>query len=64
MMKLFKFRLYQTINQSSQLNQHIVSCRLVYNWALDQNVKTYEQIGKAISRFNLNKLIPKLKNQN
>jgi putative transposase len=27
-------------------------------------VKTYEQIGKSISRFDLNKLIPNLKNQN
>ena len=64
MMKAFKFRLYPTIDQSNQLNQHIGSCRFVYNWALDQKVKTYEQIGKSISRFDLNKLIPNLKKQN
>jgi putative transposase len=64
MMKAFKFRLYPTINQSSQLNQHIGICRFVYNWALNQKVKTYEQIGKSISRFDLNKLIPNLKQQN
>jgi putative transposase len=58
MIKAFKFRLYPTIDQSKQLNQHIGSCRFVYNWALDQKVKTYEQIGKSISRFDLNKLIP------
>ncbi len=63
MMKAFKFRLYPTINQSNQLNQHIGICRFVYNWALNQRVKTYEQIGKSISRFDLNKLIPNLKKQ-
>ena len=64
MKKAFKFRLYPTIDQSNQLDQHIGSCRFVYNWALDQKVKTYEQIGKSISRFDLNKLIPNLKKQN
>ena len=43
MKKAFKFRLYPTIDQSNQLDQHIGSCRFVYNWALDQKVKTYEQ---------------------
>ena len=63
MMKVFKFRLYPTIYQSKQLNQHISSCRFVCNWVLDQKVKTYEQIGKSISMFDLNKLIPNLKKQ-
>jgi len=64
MMNAVKFRLYPTTNQSSQLNQHIGSCRFVYNWALDQKVKTYAQTGKSISRFDLNKLIPTLKKEN
>jgi len=64
MMKAFKYRLYPTDGQSNRLNQHIGSCRFVYNWALDQKVKTYEQTGKSISRFDLNKLIPVLKKQN
>lgn len=63
-MKAFKFRLYPTTAQAGQLNQHIGSCRFVYNWALDQKTKTYEQTGKSISRFDLNKLIPTLKVQN
>jgi putative transposase len=64
MMKAFKFRLYPTTKQAVQLNQHIGSCRFVYNWALDQKIKTYEQTGKSISRFDLNKLIPVLKTSN
>ncbi|AKB21124.1 Mobile element protein [Methanosarcina sp. WH1] len=64
MMQAFKFRLYPTTTQAIQLNQHIGSCRFVYNWALDQKIKTYEQTGESISRFDLNKLIPTLKASN
>ncbi|AKB20494.1 Mobile element protein [Methanosarcina sp. WH1] len=64
MMQAFKFRLYPTTTQAIQLNQHIGSCRFVYNWALDQIIKTYEQTGESISRFDLNKLIPTLKVSN
>jgi putative transposase len=64
MMKVFNFRLYSTIDQSNQLNQHIGSCRFVYNWAFDRKLIKYEQIRKSISRFDLNKLIPILKKQN
>ena len=64
MMKAFKFRLYPTEAQAGKLNQHIGSCRFVYNWALSQKIKTYEQTGKSISRFDLNKLIPVLKTSN
>jgi len=61
MMKVFNFRLYPTIDQSNQHNQHIGSCRFIYNLALDQKAKTYERIGESISRFELNKLIQNLK---
>jgi len=64
MMKAFKFRLYPTATQAIQLNQHIGCCRFVYNWALDQKIKSYEQTGKSISRFDVNKLLPALKASN
>ncbi|AGB49667.1 transposase, IS605 OrfB family, central region [Methanomethylovorans hollandica DSM 15978] len=64
MLKAFKFRLYPTLTQAVQLNQHIGSCRFVYNWALDQKIITYEQTGKSVSRFDLNKMIPALKESN
>jgi len=63
-MKAFKFRLYLTINQSNHLSQHIRSCRFVYNCARNQKVKTHELIGRSISRFDFDKLIPNLKKQN
>ena len=64
MIKVFQFRPYPTIDQSNQLNQHIDSCRFIYNCMLDQKVKTYEQMLELIYRFDLNKLIPNLKKQN
>ena len=53
MMKAYRFRLYPSTTQADQLNQHIGSCRFVYNWALDKKIKTYEQTKKSISRFDL-----------
>ncbi|WP_292391871.1 IS200/IS605 family element RNA-guided endonuclease TnpB, partial [Methanosarcina sp. UBA5] len=63
MMKAYRFRLYPTVEQSNQLDQHIGSCRFVYNWALDQKIKTYEQTKKSISHFDLDKRLPELKKE-
>jgi putative transposase len=63
MLKAFKYRLYPTKKQANQFNQHIGSCRFVYNWALDTKIKTYEQTGKSVSRYDLNKMMPALKEQ-
>jgi putative transposase len=63
MLKAFKYRLYPTKKQANQFNHHIGSCRFVYNWALDTKIKTYEQTGKSISRYELNKKMPALKEQ-
>jgi len=41
--------------------QHFGACRFIYNWALEQKIKTYEQDGKSVSRFDLNKGITILK---
>ena len=64
MMKAFKFRLYPTTTQAVQLNQHIGSCRFVYNWALEQKIRSYEQTKKSVSKFDLNRQIPILKKDN
>ena len=40
MMKAFNFRLYPTIDQSNQLNQHIGSCRFVYNWVRKVGIRS------------------------
>jgi putative transposase len=61
MLKAYKFRLYPTKIQKEQFAKHIGSCRFVYNWALDQKIKTYQQTEKSISQFDLNKQIKILK---
>ena len=63
MLKAFKYRLYPTKKQANQFNQHIGNCRFVYNWALDIKIKTYAQTGKSVSRYDLNKMMPALKEQ-
>lgn len=63
MLKAYKFRLNPTASQISMLEQHIGSCRYVYNWALEQKIKTYEQTGKSLSQFDLNKQLTVLKKE-
>jgi putative transposase len=62
-LKAYKYRLNPTKNQETLINKHIGSCRLVYNWALEQKIKTYEQTGKSINHMGLDKLLPALKTE-
>ena len=61
MLKAYKYRMYPTKEQQEQFYQHFGACRFVYNWALEQKIKTYEQDGKSVSRFALNTKITELK---
>jgi putative transposase len=61
MLKAYKYRIKPSKKQESLINKHIGSCRLVYNWALEQKIKTYEQTGKPINHMDLDKLLPILK---
>lgn len=63
MLKAYKYRLKPTKKQETLINKHIGSCRLVYNWALEQKIKTYEQTGKSINHMGLDKLLPILKTE-
>ncbi|TGC10619.1 IS200/IS605 family element RNA-guided endonuclease TnpB [Methanolobus halotolerans] len=60
MLKAYKYRMYPTKEQEEKFFQHFGCVRVIYNWALEQKIKTYEQDGKSISRFSLNKMIPEL----
>jgi putative transposase len=64
MLKAYKYRLKPTKNQIILLEKHIGSCRYIYNWALNLKIKTYEQTGKSISQFDINKQITILKKEN
>jgi putative transposase len=63
MSKAYKYRMHPTKEQEEMFFQHFGSCRFVYNWALEQKIKTYEQDGKSVSRFTLNTMITKLKEE-
>ncbi|MGM0770292.1 MAG: IS200/IS605 family element RNA-guided endonuclease TnpB [Halobacteriota archaeon] len=61
MLKAYKYRLYPNKEQEKKFLQHIGAGRFIYNWALEQKIKSYELDGKSVSRFTLNKMIPELK---
>jgi len=61
MMKNLILSYIQQLINLTNLNNILVVTVLVRNWILDQKVKTYKQIGKSISRFDLNELIQNLK---
>ncbi|WP_319507215.1 IS200/IS605 family element RNA-guided endonuclease TnpB [uncultured Methanolobus sp.] len=63
MLKAYKYRMYPTKEQEEMFFQHFGACRFIYNWALEQKIKTYEQDGKSASRFDLNNKITELKKE-
>jgi len=61
MLKAYKYRMYPDENQIEMFHKHFGACRYIYNWALENKIKSYEQEGKSISRFELNGKIRMLK---
>ena len=61
MLRAYKYRMYPIKNQKEMINKHFGACRYVYNWGLEQKIRTYKENGKSISRFTLNKEITLLK---
>jgi len=59
MLRAYKYRLKPTKDQTESFKKHIGSCRFVYNWALEQKIKSYEQNKKSLSRFELQSILVK-----
>ncbi|WP_048143078.1 IS200/IS605 family element RNA-guided endonuclease TnpB [Methanosarcina horonobensis] len=57
MLKAYKYRIYPSKKQKEMIQVHFGACRFVYNWALEQKIKTYEQTKKPISRFDLQHIL-------
>lgn len=57
MLKAYKYRIYPNKYQKKLIKVHFGACRFVYNWALEQKIKTYEQDKKSISRFDLQRIL-------
>jgi putative transposase len=53
MLKAYKYRIYPTIDQQKKIDHTIDVCRLVYNLALEVNIRAYKEHGVKISSFGL-----------
>jgi len=60
---MFKFRLYPSRKQIGFLEDQFELCRQTHNWLLASCKGTYEETGKTLSKFDLNKSLPCLKTQ-
>src|SRR5665647_693971 len=49
MLKAYKYRLYPNDGQKIMFEKQFGACRWVYNWALDQKIKTYETEQKTLT---------------
>jgi putative transposase len=63
MLKAYKYRLSPDEMQREMFLKHIGACRFVYNWSLEQKIKVYEIDKKALTRFDLNNMLPALKGE-
>ena len=57
MLKAYKCRIYPDKDQIEFITVHFGACRFVYNWALEQKIKSYEQNNKSLSRYDLQKIL-------
>ena len=55
--KSFKFRIYPNKEQEILLAKHFGACRFIYNWALEQKIKSYENDKTNLSRFDLQSMV-------
>lgn len=61
--KAFKFRLYPTSEQRTQIHRTIGCCRYIFNHCLATWQATYEETGKGLSYGKCSAMLPKLKQQ-
>src|SRR3989304_738278 len=59
--KSFKYRLYPNNEQATLLDKHFGCCRLIYNWSLGEKTRVYQDTGKSLSRYKLQKQLPEMK---
>ena len=59
----YKYKILPTVEQVELLEQHFGSARFIYNYFLDLKSKTYEESKVTLSRYDLQKLIPSLKEE-
>lgn len=61
--KSYRFRLYPTPYQEQLLLQQAGACRWVWNWALEQKIKSYNKETKKSVKIDLSRMLTELKKQ-
>lgn len=61
--KAYRYRLYPNKAQATLLDKHFGCVRLIYNHALDEKIKFYEQTGKSLSRYKIQAQLPVMKKE-
>ena len=56
--------MYPNHEQEAKIIQTFGAVRFVYNWSLEQKIKAYETKNIMVSRFELNNILPDLKDEN
>ncbi|WP_048190345.1 IS200/IS605 family element RNA-guided endonuclease TnpB [Methanobacterium sp. SMA-27] len=64
MFRAYKYRMYPKREQKDIFTKFFGAIRFVYNWGLEQKIRTYKENDKAISRFALNNELVTLKKEN
>jgi putative transposase len=59
--KSFKYRIYPNKEQEELMLKHMGCSRWVYNYALNKKIISYQETGKGLSRFDIQKDLPELK---
>jgi putative transposase len=62
-LRAYKYRLYPTPAQAEFLAKQFGCVRYVYNWALEQKSRAYQETKNGLSRFELDKKLTSLKKE-
>ena len=62
MLKAFKYELFPTEFQKNAFNQHFGCTRFIYNWGLEQRIKSHAK-GTKLTCLDLANKLPELKKQ-
>ena len=59
--KSYRYRLYPNKAQATLLDKHFGCTRFIYNWALGEKIRVYQESGESLSRYKLQKKLPEMK---
>jgi putative transposase len=62
-MKAIKVKIYPKKWQKELIEKHFGCCRVIYNYGLERKVKTYTETKKSLSVYQIQKEIPKLREE-